>query len=93
MDRRIRPVPIWDDTMSIIPFSRFKLKDIPGSLRMTADRIDSKKYSVVRCLVIMESPDGEVCYSAFGEDFTRLQAVGLCEYVKPLIIGVSSERN
>ncbi len=77
--------------MKIIPFPNFKLSDISGSLRMTADRIDDGRYQVVRCLVIMESPEGECSYSAFGGDFSRLQAVGLCEYVKPIIMGLKSD--
>lgn len=65
--------------MSISAFPRYKLTDIPEALRAVANQIEHGELGAVRCVLVIETDDGELTYRAFGsEPFTQAHAVGLC---------------
>ncbi len=83
-----------DEMSSVKVFPRYKLKDIPASLRLLADLLESgEDPQAVRCVVILEHRESphEISYRAFGEDpFTRAHAAGLCVAASLAVLGHSS---
>jgi len=70
--------------ISAIPV--YNLQSVSDSLRQLANRIDDGQVDAVRCVVALESKEGEASYTAFGEDFTGAHAAGLCFAVMKQIV-------
>lgn len=70
-----------------IAFPRFKLTDVPASLRTLAAQIESGERPTRRAVVCMETDDGEFDYCAIGEDFSRAHALGLLRLCEHEIVG------
>ncbi|NKF21592.1 hypothetical protein [Solimonas marina] len=63
----------------VSPFRRYKVHDIPEALRVVANEIEYGDAPPPRCVLVIELPDGNVDYRAFGDEpFTRAHAIGLC---------------
>lgn len=65
----------------VTTFCCYNLGNIPEALRLLAHQIELKQVSAVRCVVILEPEEGTLPtmdYKAFGEDFSRAHAAGLC---------------
>lgn len=67
--------------MPIIKFPRFKLTDLPNSLRKLADDIESGNRDAIRAVVCMETSEGGTDYAAFGEDFSYYRGIGILHSV------------
>jgi len=70
--------------ISAIPV--YNLQSVSDSLRQLANRIDDGQVDAARCVVALESKDGEVSFNAFGQDFTLAHAAGLCFAVMKQIV-------
>lgn len=78
--------------MSVSPFTRYKLTDIPEALRLVANKIEHGDIDAVRCVLLLEDSDGGFEYKAFGaEPFTVAHAVGLCFIGAQVICGQPGE--
>jgi hypothetical protein len=64
--------------MSVTAIPVYQVSDVVAAVRQVANRIESGELSAERCVVILETAEGGVDYKAFGKDFTRAHAVGLC---------------
>ncbi len=65
--------------MSVSAFPRYILESIPEALRQVANRIEHGDVQATRCVLIVETPEGQVEYMAFGaEPFSQAHAIGLC---------------
>lgn len=67
--------------MNVLRFSRFKLSDIPSSLRKLADDIEANERDAIRVVVCMETSAGGTDYAAFGQDFSYYRAIGILHHV------------
>lgn len=61
----------------VVRFGRFKVTDVPSSLRTLAEQIDDGSRGVRRVVVVIETAEGNSDYCAFGEDFTCYHAIGM----------------
>lgn len=73
-------------TMSIVDFPAYNHYNIADSLRKLANEID-EGMDVRHCFITMLSKDEHLDYRVYGEDLSKLKAVGLLEYVKLVIAG------
>lgn len=72
---------------NVTQFPRFKLTDVPASLRTLAAQIESGDRPTRRVVVCMETECGGFDYCAIGEDFSRAHALGLLRLCEHEIIG------
>jgi len=78
-------------TVSSLPL--YKLNDIPDALRQVANQLEHGELSGIRCVLILETEEGNVDYKAFGEEpFTRAHAIGLCQCSAFEIYGVDDNK-
>lgn len=73
------------DKSNILDFGRYNLKDIPTCLRQLADKLEKEPEHSKYVIVCSESKDRIPGYSIFGEDVTRMEALGLVSWIAGMI--------
>ena len=72
---------------NVTQFPRFKLTDVPASLRTLAAQIEAGDRPAIRVVVCMETEGGGFDYCAIGRDFCKAHAVGLLRFCENEILG------
>ncbi len=62
----------------VLPFQVYDLDNVVSALRLLANQIEHDPTICSRCVVCLEDADGKTDYRAFGQDFTRAHAIGIC---------------
>lgn len=75
--------------MAVIHFPgprNYPLQDVAACLRMLADEMEAGNFKGDHVLVIAYTPGDQMDYRAFGADFDRTQAAGMCAGASAIII-------
>jgi hypothetical protein len=78
--------------LSVVKIHETTLRDIPGRLRMLADKFDANPDSVPRTFVwVQYSDDGEVTPGAFGDNPSKAEVVGILTLAAGMFTAEPSE--
>lgn len=80
-----------NESDNIVKFPNFNIYNIPEALRKVANDLEDKPELCKHLVLCGNREDGVVWYKAFGADFTRVQAVGILEWGKLIIMGAVAD--